>query len=110
MEGLGAARLRFESARALGTPRRLGLLVEGLAERQESETREVTGPAVRVAFDADGRPTNAAKGFARSAGIDVEKLERVTTPKGEHLLARVHDAGKSAREVLPGLIPGWVSS
>ena len=109
-EGLGGARLGFTSARGLGTPRRLSLLVEGLAEKQEPETRELTGPAVRVAFDADGRPTNAARGFAKSAGIEVEKLERVVTPKGEYLLARVHDAGKTAREVLPSLVSGWVSS
>jgi len=108
-ESLAGARLRFDSTRALGTPRRLALLVEGLAESQEAQTRELTGPAVRVAFDADGHPTNAARGFAKGAGIDVEKLERVTTPKGEYLLARVHDAGKAAREVLPALVPAWLS-
>jgi glycyl-tRNA synthetase beta chain len=108
-EGLAGARLRFASAKAVGTPRRLALLVEGLAESQEPETRELTGPAVRVAFDADGHPTNAARGFAKGAGIEVEKLERVTTPKGEYLLARVHDAGKPAREVLPGLMQAWIS-
>jgi len=108
-ESLAGARLRFASTRALGTPRRLALLVEGLAESQEPETRELTGPAVRVAFDADGNPTNAARGFAKGAGIDVEKLGRVTTPKGEYLLARVHDAGKAAREVLPALVPAWLS-
>jgi glycyl-tRNA synthetase beta chain len=109
-EGLTGARLGFASARAVGTPRRLALLVEGLADRQQAETREVTGPAVKVAFDADGRPTNAAKGFAKGAGIEVEKLERIMTPKGEYLLARVHDKGKSAREVLPSLVPGWISA
>ena len=108
-ESLAGARLRFASTRALGTPRRLALLVEGLAESQEPETRELTGPAVRVAFDADGNPTNAARGFAKGAGIGVEKLGRVTTPKGEYLLARVHDAGKAAREVLPALVPAWLS-
>jgi len=109
-EGLTAARLGFSSARAIGTPRRLAVLVEGLADRQQAETREVTGPAVKVAFDADGRPTNAAKGFAKGAGIDVDKLERITTPKGEYLLARVHDKGKSTLEVLPSLVPGWISA
>ena len=108
-EGLAGARLRFASAKAVGTPRRLALLVEGLAESQEPETRELTGPAVRVAFDADGHPTNAARGFAKGAGIEVEKLGRITTPKGEYLLARVHDAGKPASQVLPGLMQAWIS-
>lgn len=108
-ESLGTARIGFGSVRAMGTPRRLALLVEGLAGRQESQTRELMGPAVKVAFDADGRPTNAARGFAKGAGIDVDKLERITTPKGEYLLARVHDEGKPTREVLPGLIVAWMS-
>lgn len=107
--GLEGARIRFDSVQALGTPRRLALIVEGLAGRQEPQTRELTGPAVKVAFDADGRPTNAAKGFARSAGTEVEKLERIATPKGEYLLARVHDAGKPVREVLPVMVPAWIS-
>ena len=108
-EGLAGARLTCSSTRAIGTPRRLAVLVEGLAKRQTEETRELQGPAVKVAFDADGHPTNAAKGFAKGAGIEVEKLGRITTPKGEYLLARVHDAGKSAAEILPGLVPSWIT-
>jgi glycyl-tRNA synthetase beta chain len=107
--GLAGARIRFASAKALGTPRRLALLLDSVAESQEAENRELTGPAVKVAFDADGRPTNAARGFAKGAGIEVEKLERIRTPKGEYLLARVHDAGRPTRQVLPGLVPAWVS-
>jgi glycyl-tRNA synthetase beta chain len=108
-ESLAGARIRFASIAAMGTPRRLALLAEGVADRQEAETREFVGPAVRVAFDASGAPTNAARGFAKSAGIPVEALERTTTPKGEYLLARVHDAGKPTREVLSGLLLLWVS-
>ena len=52
-DGLSGARLKFDSVRAVGTPRRLALLVEGLADRQQAETREVQGPAVKVAFDED---------------------------------------------------------
>ena len=109
-DGLTGARLGFRSIHIAGTPRRLAVLVEGLDDRQAEETREVTGPAVRVAYDAAGNPTQAAKGFARGAGVDVAALQRVTTPKGEYLLARVHDPGKSAKEVLPALIAGWISA
>ena len=108
-DGLKGARIGFASVNAVGTPRRLALLAEGVGERQEAETRELTGPAVRVAFDAAGHPTNAARGFAKSAGIPVEALERVSTAKGEYLLARVHDAGRPAREVLPELLKAWIS-
>jgi len=108
-EGFAGARIPFGSIQALATPRRLALTVEGVVDRQEAETRELVGPAVRVAYDASGKPTNAALGFARSAGIAVEALERTTTPKGEYLLARVHDEGTSTREVLPDLLPAWIS-
>jgi glycyl-tRNA synthetase beta chain len=105
--GFAEARLGYGSLRATGTPRRLALIVEGLADIQEDRNREVTGPAVRVAFDAAGKPTQAALGFAKGAGIPVESLERITTPKGEYLLARVLDRGKPAAEVLPGLLSAW---
>ena len=104
VDGLAEARLAHGPVRAMGTPRRLALLVEAVADRQEDRVREVTGPAVKVAYDAAGNPTNAAKGFAKGAGIAVEALERIATPKGEYLLARVQDVGRSAAEVLPGLL------
>lgn len=103
-EGLAEARLAHGALRAIGTPRRLALLVEGVADRQEDRVREVTGPAVKVAYDASGNPTNAAKGFAKGAGVAVEALERVATPKGEYLLARVQDVGRAAADVLPGIL------
>ena len=108
-EGLTEARLGFDALRATGTPRRLALIVDGLADRQEDRLREVTGPAVRVAFDASGKPTNAALGFAKGAGVAVDALERVTTPKGEYLLARVRDIGQPASDVLPGLFASWIT-
>jgi len=107
--GLAEARLTFGELRVVGTPRRLALLVGGLPERQEDRTREVLGPAVKVAYDAQGQPTNAAKGFAKGAGIAVESLGRAQTPKGDYLLARVHDVGRPAAEVLPALLGAWIA-
>ena len=107
-EGLAASRIAHGAVRTLGTPRRLALIVEGVAPRQEDRTREVTGPPVKAAFDASGAPTGAARGFAKNAGVPVETLERVRTPKGEYLLARVHDEGRPSVEVLPGLLRGWI--
>jgi glycyl-tRNA synthetase beta chain len=107
--GLTEARLGFGSVRALGTPRRLALLIDGVGERQEDRTREVQGPAVKAAFDAKGEPTAAAKGFAKGAGVAVESLERTATPKGEYLMARVHEKGRPASAVLPELLRGWAT-
>lgn len=106
-DGLTEARLQFASIKVAGTPRRLSLIVEGLSNRQEDRERELVGPAVRVGYAASGQPTNAARGFAKGAGIAVDALERVSTPKGEYLLARVHDDGKPATEVLPELLKRW---
>jgi glycyl-tRNA synthetase beta chain len=107
-QGLADARIACGPIRALGTPRRLALIVESLADRQEDRVREVLGPAVKVAFDASGQPTNAARGFAKGAGIAVEALERAATTKGEYLLARVHDTGRPTADVLPDLLAGWI--
>ncbi len=108
--GLEDARLAHGTVRTLGTPRRLTLIVEGVAARQEDRIREMTGPAARVAFDVAGQPTQAAKGFAKSAGVAVEALERVTTPKGEYLLARVDEKGAAATDVLPARLADWITS
>lgn len=107
-DALSAARLPAGEVRVLGTPKRLVLEVEDLASGQPDRVREVTGPRADVAF-RDGKPTAAAEGFARKNGVAVESLERVTTEKGEFLLARVQETGRPAVEVLPDLLTGAVA-
>ena len=106
--GLANARLAFSSARTLGTPRRLALLVEGVADRQEDRALEVFGPPVAVAFDAAGKATPAAQGFAKKVGKPVEALERRPGPKGEVLYARTLESGRPAADVLPALMGDWI--
>ncbi|MGE5179876.1 MAG: glycine--tRNA ligase subunit beta [Bacteroidota bacterium] len=107
-EGLREARLACGDARVYGTPRRLALLVEGIAGRQEDRASDVFGPPVAVAFDAAGKPTPAALGFAKRVGHPVESLERRPGPKGEVLYAKVLEPGRPVAEVLPGLVRGWI--
>src|SRR5690606_10093296 len=71
---LDEARLAYESIHVTGTPRRLVVLVEGLAPGQRAEEIVRRGPPVKAAYDADGNPTRAAEGFARGLGIAVEDL------------------------------------
>lgn len=106
--GLREARLGAGPARTIGTPRRLALLVEGVAPRQEDRTLEVFGPPTAVAFDASGTPTPAAQGFAKRVGKPVEALERRPGPKGEVLFASVPEPGRLAAEVLPDLLKSWI--
>ncbi|MBI5440997.1 MAG: glycine--tRNA ligase subunit beta, partial [Deltaproteobacteria bacterium] len=107
-EGLGRARLSFGEVSTFATPRRLVLVVRGVAERQEDVTEERVGPAVAAAYDAQGNPTKAAQGFARSQGVDVTELLRVDTEKGAYVAARRHVAGRPASELLAELLPEWL--
>ena len=78
--GLDEARLEYARINVYGTPRRLALLVEGLAEKQTDLEMEVKGPSQKAAFDANGKPTKAALGFARGQGVDSAELVVKDTP------------------------------
>ncbi len=91
-----------------GTPRRLAVRASGLLAAQPDREEEVTGPPVRAAFDASGRPTKAAEGFARAQGVPVKDLRRVTSPKGECVAVRRAVRGSPAAEVLAEAIPPLV--
>ena len=101
---LAANRIRHGEIRTMGTPRRLFLTADGLAERQEDQVIEKLGPAARVAFDEQGNPSRAAIGFARGQGIGIAELERVTTEKGEYLCARKMIIGEATEVLLPAIL------
>jgi glycyl-tRNA synthetase beta chain len=102
------ARLSSGSVRTFGTPRRLALVVEGLATHQAAVTKVTMGPPKSVAFDSAGQPTKAAVGFAAAQGVPVESLELRPTSKGEYVVAVKHDPGRPTRAVLLELLPGLV--
>jgi glycyl-tRNA synthetase len=106
---LDEARLGYESVRFVGTPRRQVALVHGLAPRQPDRTSEVQGPPAKVAFDAAGKPTRAAEGFARKQGIPVEALRIVAEGERSYVVATVTEAGRPAAEVLAETLPGLVA-
>src|SRR5690349_11238456 len=83
----------------LDTPRRLAVPASGVPSAQPDVTEQLTGPSVNIAYK-DGQPTPAAHAFAKKAGVDVSRLERLTTPKGEYLAAKVTKKGRSAAEIL----------
>ncbi len=101
---LAANRICHGEIRTMGTPRRLFLAAEEVAERQEDQVIEKLGPARRVAFDEQGTPSRAAVGFARGQGIDVTVLETVTTEKGEYVCARKKIAGEATEGLLPAIL------
>ncbi|MCB2226470.1 MAG: glycine--tRNA ligase subunit beta [Desulfarculaceae bacterium] len=108
---LGQARLlEIGEINSYGTPRRLAIAVKGLKERQEDQEETALGPPVKAAYDADGNPTKAALGFAKSQGVEVEALSKVDTDKGERLAAVKNVPGRPAQEVLSGLLPELVAA
>lgn len=105
-EALKGARLGYEELAAYGAPRRLVLYVHGLSEAQEDVSERVKGPSVKAAFDADGRPTKAAEGFARSRGVDVAALETGESEGSAYVFATAEKKGRPAADVLPGILEG----
>jgi glycyl-tRNA synthetase len=107
---LDELRLAHGEVQILGTPRRLVVSVADLATRQPDQSLEVKGPPADRAFDADGNPTRAGEGFARSKGLDVSDLQVEEIDGGEYVVARVDEQGQPAldvlREALPELIAG----
>src|SRR5258708_14328095 len=91
-------------AQAFATSRRLAVLVPGVVATQPDVIEQITGPSLKVAYK-DGAPTPAAEAFAKKAGVDVAKLEKVSTPKGDYLAATVTKKGRTAAEVLGEFLP-----
>ncbi|MBM4782030.1 MAG: glycine--tRNA ligase subunit beta [Archangiaceae bacterium] len=108
VEGCKAARINHGAIKTYGTPRRIALVVEGLSEKTEDVVKEVQGPSVKAAFEADGTPKVPATKFAESVKLPVEKLKRVTTPKGEYLAADVEEKGRRVIELLPEVLGACV--
>ena len=91
------------------SPRRLAVMASGIAASQADVVEQVTGPSVNVAYK-DGQPTPAAHAFAKKAGVDVAQLEKVTTPKGEYLAAKITKKGREAAEILADGLPKELST
>lgn len=107
---LAELRLSYERLEVAGTPRRLALLVFGLAEKQDDLVREMKGPSAKVAFDESGAPTKAALGFARGQGVAVEDLEVRETDQGPYVFAVSREEGLPASTVLTQWLPEFVTS
>lgn len=101
---LDNAGLAHGAVQWFAAPRRLALKVANLAEAQPDREIEKRGPAIAQAFDAEGKPSKAAEGWARGCGITVDQAERLTTDKGEWLLYRAHVKGESTEALLPNMV------
>ena len=101
---LNQAGLSFDKIEWFAAPRRLAVKVLNLATQQPSKEIEKRGPAVSAAFDAEGKPTKAAEGWARGCGITVEQAERIATDKGEWLVHRAKIEGQPTKNLLNDIV------
>lgn len=101
---LDNAGLAYQTLNWYATPRRLALKISKLASAQADKTVEKRGPSLAQAFDANGKASKAAEGWARSCGIAIEDAQRLVTDKGEWLLYRAQINGASAQSLLPEMV------
>lgn len=101
---LAAANLTHGDVAWYAAPRRLAVKIAGLAESAADREVEKRGPAIAQAFDAEGKPTKAAEGWARGCGITVDQADRMVTGKGEWLLYRAVEKGNKAKELLADMV------
>jgi len=101
---LGEHYISCSGTKVYGTPRRLAVIADGIPEMQKDRIKEIFGPSVKVAYDSEGKPTNAAIGFAKSQGISAEKLIIKKKDKGEYVVAVIDEKGVPVREIIPDIL------
>jgi glycyl-tRNA synthetase beta chain len=104
VEGLKAAALDIGDVQAFATPRRLAVLINEVPDAQPDRNIERKGPSLQAAFDADGNPTKAVEGFARSCGVEVDKLEHQETDKGTWLVFKATEKGQPVSRLVPDIV------
>ena len=107
---LAEARLGYEDLSVQGTPRRLVAQVKALQTRQADRKVEVKGPPADRAFDAEGKPTKTAEGFARSRGVSADQLQVRDFENGRYVVVEMYEAGKSSVEILAEALPEVIAN
>ncbi len=102
---LNDAHLPFESIATYGTPRRLALIVKGLADTSAEISERHKGPSASIAYDVDGNPTKAAIGFARGKGLDVADL----VVEDGYIYAETKTAGVPAKDIVTDMLPQLIT-
>ena len=102
---LNDAHLPFESIETYGTPRRLALIVKGIADTSAEISERHKGPSASIAYDADGNATKAAIGFARGKGLDVADL----VVEDGYIYAETKTAGVPAKDIVTDMLPQLIT-
>lgn len=100
----------FKSIQSGGTPRRLYLFIDGMAEKQENKSELVMGPPADIAFEKNGQISQVGMKFAQSKGLHLDSLKKISTPKGEYLQGEKKTGGGDAATLLQTIIPEIIKS
>ncbi len=104
VEGLKKAGFKINEVESFAAPRRLAVLIKDVAASQPDREIERKGPALKAAFDADGNPTKAVMGFARSCGVEVAELQQQETDKGVWLVFKATEKGQVLSDLIEDII------
>lgn len=104
MAALDKAQLSYSEVKRFATPRRLAVIIKDLQAEQKSQRITRRGPAVAVAYDKEGKPTQALLGFAKSCAVTLDSMSTVTTDKGDWIVCEIENAGTCTKELLPTLV------
>lgn len=100
---LKEAEISYDALKAFAAPRRLAIQIEGIADKQPDRLEQKRGPAIKAAYDNEGKPTRAAEGFAKGLGVDVSELMTIETDKGDYIGFEQKITGQPVTELLPGI-------
>ena len=103
-KSLKEAGIEHGDVKSYSSPRRLAILASDVAAFQADQHVEKRGPAVKAAFDAEGNPSRAAMGFAKSCGVEFDQLQQIETDKGAYLNFSETKQGRAAKELLPDML------
>ena len=110
VDGFEEAGLKLGDVQSFATPRRLAVLIRDVPGAQPGRDIERKGPSLKAAYDADGKPTRAVEGFARSCGVSVDELEQQETDKGTWLVFKAREEGKPVEALVPAIIDQSLAS
>lgn len=103
-------RIEFDSSCVYSTPRRLIVVIEGLASTTQALVEDAKGPSAAIAFDDSGNPTKAAIGFAKGKGLEADQLERRVVDGVEYVFARKEIPAQQVKDMLPEILLSWIHS
>ena len=109
-KALDDAKIEAGALEIFATPRRIGVLFKSVSEGQKESAVEMMGPPKRIAYDGEGKPTQAALGFAKTNGVDISEVKIKTLPKGEYLCVMKVEKGRKTEELLPEMITRQIAA